>query len=211
MTRIGCGVICAGRAVVRVGCAVTRAGCAVTRVGPIVKRIDGAIARAGMTRAAIGSLWRCGLGSAGYSRRRGDSGSASRSRARTTGGRASLRAACGAMPRGDFGTVPPPDECHGASKVCHFNGKRSALLTVNGPVPSWKLNRNGTGKYGFQVSEGETLRATAAFPVRSPILASEVKADLIDSQSVLGFSPLSLVPVTSFWASSRLDSFLRQR
>jgi len=167
VTRIGCGVICAGRAVVRVGCAVTRAGCAVTRVGAIVKRIDGAIARAGMTRAAIGSLWRCGLGSAGYSRRRGDSGSASRSRARTTGGRASLRAACGAMPRGDFGTVPPPDECHGASKVCHFNGKRSALLTVNGPVPSWNslLNRNRTGKYGFQVSEGETLRATALRPL----------------------------------------------
>jgi hypothetical protein len=54
------------------------------------------------------------------SRRRGGSGSTSRSRARGIGGPAGPRATCGAMARGNFGTIPPPDECHWSRKSMSF-------------------------------------------------------------------------------------------
>jgi len=119
-TRIGCGIAGAVRGAVRVGCAVARAGFAVTRVGAIVTRINGVVARGGVARVAAGSLRRCGSGSAKYSRRRRGSGPTSRSRACATGRRAGPRATCGAMPRGDFGTVPPPRRCHQSLKSMSF-------------------------------------------------------------------------------------------
>jgi hypothetical protein len=94
------------------------AGGAATRVGVKAARISGAAARAGgrvdgATARMDGAVTRSDVSRGrARSRRRGGSGSASRSRARDAGGSAGLRATCGAMARGDFGTVPPPDECH---------------------------------------------------------------------------------------------------
>ena len=120
-----------GGAVTRTGGAATRGGGGVTRIGGAGTRIGGAVTRAGVMRAAT------------CSRGRGGSGSTSRSRARGTGGLAGLRATCGgATPRDDFGTVPPPDECQSASKVCHFNGRRATRLTIAAPP----LTRNQNGK-----------------------------------------------------------------
>jgi hypothetical protein len=128
-TRIGGAVIRVGGAVIRVGGAVirirgalTRIGGAVTRAGGAVTRIDGAVTRVGGAAARTGgAVTRAGVIRGGTcSRRRGGSGSISRSRARGIGGPAGLRATCGAMARGDFGTIPPPDECHWSPKSMSF-------------------------------------------------------------------------------------------
>lgn len=120
--RVGGAVIRAGGAVIRIGGAVTRIGGAVTRAGGAVTRIDGAVTRAGGAAARTGgAVTRAGVICGGTcSRRRGGSGSISRSRARGIGGPAGLRATCGAMARGDFGTIPPPDECHWSPKSMSF-------------------------------------------------------------------------------------------
>jgi hypothetical protein len=120
--RVGGAVIRAGGAVIRIGGAVTRIGGAVTRAGGAVTRIDGAVTRAGGAAARTGgAVTRAGVIRGGTcSRRRGGSGSISRSRARGIGGPAGLRATCGAMARGDFGTIPPPDECHWSPKSMSF-------------------------------------------------------------------------------------------
>jgi hypothetical protein len=120
--RVGGAVIRVGGAVIRIGGAVTRIGGAVTRAGGAVTRIDGAVTRAGGAAARTGgAVTRAGVIRGGTcSRRRGGSGSISRSRARGIGGPAGLRATCGAMARGDFGTIPPPDECHWSPKSMSF-------------------------------------------------------------------------------------------
>ena len=120
--RVGGAVIRAGGAVIRIGGAVTRIGGAVTRAGGAVTRIDGAVTRAGGAAARTGgAVTRAGVIRGGTcSRRRGGSGSISRSGARGIGGPAGLRATCGAMARGDFGTIPPPDECHWSPKSMSF-------------------------------------------------------------------------------------------
>ena len=120
--RVGGAVIRAGGAVIRIGGAVTRIGGAVTRAGGAVTRIDGAVTRVGGAAARTGgAVTRAGVIRGGTcSRRRGGSGSISRSRARGIGGPAGLRATCGAMARGDFGTIPPPDECHWSPKSMSF-------------------------------------------------------------------------------------------
>ena len=121
-TRIGGAVIRVGGAVIRIGGALTRIGGAVTRAGGAVTRIDGAVTRVGGAAARTGgAVTRAGVIRGGTcSRRRGGSGSISRSRARGIGGPAGLRATCGAMARGDFGTIPPPDECHWSPKSMSF-------------------------------------------------------------------------------------------
>lgn len=120
--RVGGAVIRVGGAVIRIGGAVTRIGGAVTRAGGAVTRIDGAVTRVGGAAARTGgAVTRAGVIRGGTcSRRRGGSGSISRSRARGIGGPAGLRATCGAMARGDFGTIPPPDECHWSPKSMSF-------------------------------------------------------------------------------------------
>ena len=120
--RVGGAVIRAGGAVIRIGGAVTRIGGAVTRAGGAVTRIDGAVTRVGGAAARTGgAVTRAGVIRGGTcSRRRGGSGSISRSRARGIGGPAGLRATCGAMARGDFGTIPPPEECHWSPKSMSF-------------------------------------------------------------------------------------------
>lgn len=120
--RVGGAVIRVGGAVIRIGGALTRIGGAVTRIGGAVTRIDGAVTRAGGAAARTGgAVTRAGVIRGGTcSRRRGGSGSISRSRARGIGGPAGLRATCGAMARGDFGTIPPPDECHWSPKSMSF-------------------------------------------------------------------------------------------
>ena len=121
-TRIGGAVIRVGGAVIRIGGALTRIGGAVTCAGGAVTRIDGAVTRVGGAAARTGgAVTRAGVIRGGTcSRRRGGSGSISRSRARGIGGPAGLRATCGAMARGDFGTIPPPDECHWSPKSMSF-------------------------------------------------------------------------------------------
>ena len=108
LTRIGGAVTRAEGAAARICGVLTRIGGAVTRVGGAAARIGGAVTRAGVIRAVT------------CSRRRGGSGSTSRSRTRGIGGPAGLRATCGAMARGDFGTIPPPDECHWSPKSMSF-------------------------------------------------------------------------------------------
>ena len=108
LTRIGGAVTRAGGAAARICGAATRIGGAVTRVGGAAARIGCAVTRAGVIRAVT------------CSRRRGGSGSTSRSCARGIGGPVGPRATCGAMARGDFGTIPPPDECHWSPKSMSF-------------------------------------------------------------------------------------------
>lgn len=128
-TRIGGAIIRVGGAVIRIGDAVIRVGDAVIRIGGALTRIGGAVTRAGGAAARIcgaatrvgGAVTRAGVIRGGTcSRRRGGSGSTSRSRTRGIGGPAGLRATCGAMARGDFGTIPPPDECHWSRKSMSF-------------------------------------------------------------------------------------------
>jgi len=120
--RVGGAVIRVGGAVIRIGGALTRIGGAATRIDGAVTRIDGAVTRVGGAAARTGgAVTRAGVIRGGTcSRRRGGSGSISRSRARGIGGPAGLRATCGAMARGDFGTIPPPDECHWSPKSMSF-------------------------------------------------------------------------------------------
>src|ERR1700719_3186796 len=83
--RIGGAVIRVGGAVIRIGGALTRIGGALARIGGAVTRVGGAAARTGgaVTRAGVIRGGTC-------SRRRGGSGSISRSRARGIGGPAGL-------------------------------------------------------------------------------------------------------------------------
>ena len=153
-----------GGAAIRVGGAATRIGGAATRIGGAVTRIGGAVTRAGVMRAAT------------CSRGRGGSGSTSRSRARGIGGPAGLRATCGgATPRGDFGTVPPPDECQSASKVCHFNGRRATRLTIAAPPLNSEPKGQRTGnKQGISSLRRSPRAAVTALVVRLRIWPAQL-------------------------------------